>query len=64
MYIDIISMIIGGILWELLSTYIYFVIQPKIRKWKADQKQGKDEAKTQKSERYKDTSMGFTDKNE
>lgn len=61
MTIDIFSMIIGGILWELLSAYIYCVIKPKINKWRNDQKQNKDENKAKKSERYKDTTIGFTD---
>ena len=62
MTIDIFSMIIGGILWELLSSYIYFEIKPKIRKWKVDRECDKDDSKEQKkSEQYKDTTMGFTD---
>ena len=61
MTIDIVSIIIGCVLWELLSAYIYFVIKPKINKWRKDQKQNKFESKCQKSEEYKDTTIGFTD---
>ena len=61
MTIDVKSLIIGGVLWELISAYIYFVIKPRIRKFKEDQKQSKDDAKNHKQERYKETNMGFTE---
>jgi hypothetical protein len=61
MTIDVISMVIGGILWELLSAYIYCVIKPKIRKLKNDQQKSKDGDTPHDHEAYQGTTMGFTD---
>ena len=33
--IDILSLVVGGILWELLNAYIHFVAKPGIRRLKA-----------------------------
>jgi hypothetical protein len=65
MNIDILSLIIGGVLWELISAYGHFVLGPKIRKWKMKRKGGVDaDGKPPKKNtaNYADTNIGFNSK--
>lgn len=66
MYIDIFSLIIGAVLWELLSTYIWQFIMPAIKKRKTIKTSEKvDRVKATKSaSNYKGTCIGFVHPNE
>lgn len=58
MYIDIRSIIIGGVLWELLSTYLDVVVRPYIRKRKYEKEQ---EEKSKNKDHKKDNKkIGYT----
>lgn len=60
MTIDIISLIIGMVLWELFGAYWCFVMKPWIKKTKAKLQNNNCERVTQpKNENYKGTAMGF-----
>lgn len=61
MNIDIISIIIGGILWELISAYSHFVFKPRMRRFKANIQNGGIAPKPQqKKPPYQRSDIGFT----
>lgn len=61
MNIDIFSLIIGMVLWELISAYIYFIVRPALKRFKAEREQKDLEAKSERklSGGYKATTIGF-----
>lgn len=64
MYIDIISVIIGMVLWELISAYIHRCIIPHVNERKRRREMETDEKaervkRTKPASNYKGTHMGF-----
>lgn len=59
MTIDVLSLIIGAIIWELLSKYISLSIVPKFRR-KGSKKKANDANNKNISQECKDTNAGFT----
>lgn len=61
MSIDIVSMIIGGIIWEILKPYIFCKLIPQIKRSRVKANQNIEaEEKPDKHDRYRGTTMGFT----
>lgn len=58
MKIDILSVIIGGIVWELLSAYYHFVAKPAIMRMK-QKNRNKTDGPKQQPNHYNGTSIGF-----
>lgn len=58
MTIDVLSLIIGAIIWELLSKYISLFIAPKFRR-KGSKKKANDVNNKNISQEYKDANVGF-----
>lgn len=60
MKLDVLSMILGGILWEVGATYIHFVAKPAFIRWKYRLNGKKPIVQRQGKEiDYKETAMGF-----
>lgn len=60
MKLDILSIILGGVLWEVGAAYIHFVAKPTLKRWKMKCK-GKNlmVSKQMVELDYKSTAMGF-----
>ena len=60
MNLDILSMILGGVLWEVGAAYIHFVAAPALKRWKVKCKEKNFATAKQVAEMdYKGTAMGF-----
>lgn len=60
MSIDIFSLVIGMVLWELISAYEYFVLRPALKRFKSNREQKDLDVKSKKpSGNYKATTIGF-----
>ena len=60
MQLDLLSIIVGGVLWELIAAYIHFVAKPKIMKAKEKRKGLLMEGpKQMKEDGYNETAIGF-----
>ena len=60
MKLDILSMILGGVLWEVGAAYIHFVAKPALKRWKmrCERKKLMDSEQVVEVD-YKGTAMGF-----
>ena len=63
MNINLFSLIVGGVLWELCSAYLHFVLKPRLRRFKITRKGlAPSNFREAGSSEYGTPSIGFNNK--